>query len=58
VTKEHEIASVDNDLLALVHARALLTSAPEGSCACLHADLRDPDGMPVPVPGSGRTPAR
>jgi SAM-dependent methyltransferase len=33
---------VDNDPLVLAHARALLTSAPEGRTAYIHADLRDP----------------
>jgi hypothetical protein len=33
---------VDNDPLVLTHARALLTSAPEGRTAYIHADLRDP----------------
>ena len=27
----------------LAHARALLTSTPEGATAYIHADLRDPD---------------
>jgi O-methyltransferase involved in polyketide biosynthesis len=34
---------VDNDPLVLAHARALLTSAPEGATAYIHADLREPD---------------
>ena len=29
----------------LVHARALLTSAPEGATDYIEADLRDPDGI-------------
>lgn len=33
---------VDNDPLVLSHARALLTSSPEGRTAYIHADLRDP----------------
>ena len=32
----------DNDPLVLAHARALLTSAPEGRTAYIHTDLRDP----------------
>jgi hypothetical protein len=32
---------VDNDPLVLVHARALLTSSPQGACDCVDADLRD-----------------
>jgi O-methyltransferase involved in polyketide biosynthesis len=37
------IVYVDNDPIVLSHARALLTSKPEGACAYLDADLRDPD---------------
>ncbi len=36
------VVYVDNDPLVLAHARALLTSAPEGRTADIHADLRDP----------------
>jgi hypothetical protein len=32
---------VDNDLLVMSHARALLTSTREGCCDYMHADLRD-----------------
>jgi hypothetical protein len=35
------IVYVDNDPIVLVHARALLTSSPEGSTAYIDADLRD-----------------
>jgi len=34
---------VDNDPIVLVHARALLTSTPQGATAYLDADLRDVD---------------
>jgi O-methyltransferase involved in polyketide biosynthesis len=37
------VVYVDNDPLVLVHARALLTSSPEGKCAYIQADLRDPE---------------
>ncbi len=40
---ESRVVYVDNDPLVLAHARALLTSSPEGSTAYLDADLRDPD---------------
>jgi O-methyltransferase involved in polyketide biosynthesis len=40
---ECRIVYVDNDPLVLVHARALLTSSPEGATAYIDADLRDPD---------------
>ena len=33
---------VDNNPIVLVHARALLTSSPEGKTAYIDADLRDP----------------
>jgi S-adenosyl methyltransferase len=36
------VVYVDNDPIVLAHARALLTSAPEGKTAYVHADLRDP----------------
>ncbi|MCW2935398.1 MAG: sle, partial [Actinomycetia bacterium] len=39
---ECRIVYVDNDPLVLVHARALLTSRPEGACAYVDADVRDP----------------
>jgi hypothetical protein len=39
---EARIVYVDNDPLVLTHARALLTSTPEGATAYIHADLRDP----------------
>ena len=35
------VVYVDNDPVVLAHARALLTSTPEGTCAYLHADVRD-----------------
>ncbi len=37
------VVYADNDPLVLTHARALLTSSPEGVTAYLDADLRDPD---------------
>jgi hypothetical protein len=39
---ESRIVYVDNDPLVLAHARALLTSSPEGACEYLDADIRDP----------------
>ena len=39
------IVYVDNDPIVLLHARALLKSKPEGACAYLDADLRDPDAI-------------
>jgi len=43
VAPESKIVYVDNDPIVLSHAQALLTSKPEGRCAYLDADLRDPD---------------
>lgn len=40
---EARIVYVDNDPLVLVHARALLTSCPEGATEYVEADLRDTD---------------
>jgi hypothetical protein len=38
-----KIVYVDNDPVVLLHARALLTSTPEGVTEYLQADLRDPE---------------
>jgi hypothetical protein len=43
VAPDSRIVYVDNDPLVLAHARALLTSSPEGATAYLDADLRDVD---------------
>jgi hypothetical protein len=42
IAPESRIVYVDNDPLVLAHARALLTSNPEGACDYIDADLRDP----------------
>lgn len=39
------IVYTDNDPLVLVHARALLASAPQGRTAYLQADARDPEAI-------------
>jgi hypothetical protein len=39
------VVYVDNDPMVLAHARALLTSHPEGRTAYIQADLRDPDAI-------------
>ena len=39
------IVYVDNDPIVLAHARALLTSTPQGATAYLDADLRDPQAI-------------
>ncbi|MEX5637605.1 SAM-dependent methyltransferase [Parafrankia sp. FMc2] len=43
VAPESRVVYVDNDPIVLVHARALLTSTPEGRTAYLDADLSRPD---------------
>ena len=45
VAPECRIVYVDNDPLVLTHARALLSSTPEGACAYIDSDVRDPDGI-------------
>jgi S-adenosyl methyltransferase len=42
---ESRIVYVDNDPLVLAHARALLTSTPEGSTNYIDADMRDPEAV-------------
>jgi S-adenosyl methyltransferase len=39
------VVYVDNDPIVLAHARALLTSSPEGRTAYIHADLREPEAI-------------
>ncbi|HUI61703.1 MAG TPA: SAM-dependent methyltransferase, partial [Steroidobacteraceae bacterium] len=41
IAPSSRIVYVDNDPLVLVHARALLTSTPEGACDYIDADMRD-----------------
>jgi hypothetical protein len=43
VAPASRIVYVDNDPMVLAHARALLPSRPEGSCAYIDADLRAPE---------------
>jgi len=43
VAPESRIVYVDNDPIVLTHARALLSSTPEGAAAFLDADLREPE---------------
>src|SRR3954468_9514398 len=45
VAPESRIVYVDNDPLVLVHARALLTSTPEGRTDYINGDLHDPGGI-------------
>jgi hypothetical protein len=43
IAPESKIVYVDNDPLVLAHARALMTSRPQGACDYADADLRDPE---------------
>lgn len=43
IAPESKIVYVDNDALVMSHARALLTSLPEGQCDYIEADVRDPE---------------
>ena len=43
------IVYVDNDPMVLAHARALLTSSPEGRCAYIDADIREPEKILNPA---------
>ncbi|WP_432824816.1 SAM-dependent methyltransferase [Dactylosporangium sp. CA-092794] len=43
VAPESRVVYVDNDPIVLAHARALLTSSPEGATAYVDADLREPE---------------
>jgi O-methyltransferase involved in polyketide biosynthesis len=45
IAPESRIVYVDNDPVVLSHAKALLKSTPEGACAYIDADLRDPDAI-------------
>jgi DNA-binding HxlR family transcriptional regulator len=39
---ESRVVYADNDPMVLAHARALLTSSPQGACDYIDADLREP----------------
>ncbi|MGH3938386.1 MAG: SAM-dependent methyltransferase [Pseudonocardiaceae bacterium] len=62
LTNTHEVAQalapacrvvyVDHDPLVVAHARALLTSTPQGAIDCLAADLREPEKI---LHGAART---
>lgn len=42
IAPEARVVYVDNDPIVLAHARALMTSTPEGKTRYIHADLHDP----------------
>jgi hypothetical protein len=52
IAPSSRIVYVDNDPLVLVHARALLTSHPQGQADYLNADLREPEKI---IEGARRT---
>lgn len=43
VAPQSRVVYVDNDPIVLVHARALMTSTPEGKTAYIQADMREPE---------------
>lgn len=43
IAPESRVVYADNDPLVLAHARALLTSSPEGRTSYIQADLREPE---------------
>jgi O-methyltransferase involved in polyketide biosynthesis len=45
VAPDSRIVYVDNDPMVLVHARALLTSTPQGATDYIDADARNPDAI-------------
>lgn len=45
IAPDSRVVYVDNDPIVLVHARALLTSTPEGRTAYLDADVRNPQSI-------------
>jgi S-adenosyl methyltransferase len=45
VEPSSRVVYVDNDPLVMVHARALLTSTPQGRTAYLEADLNEPESI-------------
>src|SRR6201996_1337154 len=51
VAPEARVLYVDNDPIVLAHARALLTSSPEGETGYLAEDRKDPDAI---LAGAGR----
>ena len=49
---ECRIVYVDNDPVVLLHAKALLKSTPQGACAYIDADLRDPEKILAAAAGT------
>jgi O-methyltransferase involved in polyketide biosynthesis len=51
IAPESRIVYVDNDPIVLAHARALLTSSPEGATTYVQADARNPSAV---LPAAGK----
>jgi len=49
---DSHVVYVDNDPMVLVHARALLTSTPEGATTYIESDIRDPDAILAAAAGT------
>ncbi|NUR59739.1 MAG: SAM-dependent methyltransferase [Catenulispora sp.] len=45
IAPESRVGYVDNDPIVLTHARALMSSTPEGRTCYIDADFRDPDSI-------------
>ena len=58
VVPESRIVYVDNDPLVLAHARALLTSTPEGATGYLDAHFRHPEPILAAAGGLSTSPGR
>ena len=52
VAPECRVVYVDNDPMVLAHARALLTSSPEGACAYIDADMHDTSNILAQAAGT------
>lgn len=52
LARDCRVAYVDNDPMVLVHARALLPSAPDGTVAALDANPRDPAAILAAAAGT------
>jgi hypothetical protein len=54
IAPDARVVYVDNDPIVLAHARALMTSTPDGRTAYIDADMRDPASI-LTAPGLRRT---
>ncbi|MER7716409.1 SAM-dependent methyltransferase [Streptomyces flaveolus] len=52
IAPQTRIVYVDNDPMVLAHARALLTSTPEGATAYIDSDVLDPDRIVAAAAGT------